>query len=216
MTILTSESRLVGSSTALLPRVNLLPPEIAEGRTVRRIQVGLGAALAVTVFAVGAAYVAATHSVTSATDELAVATATQSQLQSQVTKLQAQTAIYGQAEAARVQLATAMGDEVRFSQMLNDLSLTVPGNVWLKNLTYNSAATPTGGIGTMSVTATAFAHDDVASWLEAIAGVKAYANPYFANSTEGLLGTRQVVNFTATADVTSKALSNRYNKPAGG
>ena len=38
-----------------------------------------------------------------------------------------------------------MGDEVRYSQLLNDLSLSIPTNVWIKNLSYTSSAAPTAG-----------------------------------------------------------------------
>ena len=72
------------------------------------------------------------------------------------------------------------------------------------------------GIGTFTATGIGFSHDDVAVWLESIAGQKTYTNPYFSNSTEALLGTRKVVNFTSTASITSAALSNIYTKPAGG
>ncbi len=68
----------------------------------------------------------------------------------------------------------------------------------------------------MTFTGVGFAHDDVAVWLESLAKQKGYANPYFANSTEALIGTRKVVNFTSTTTLTSAALSGRYTAPAGG
>ena len=39
------------------------------------------------------------------------------------------------AAAAQALLVTAMGDEVRYSRFLNDLSLSVPGNVWIRTIT---------------------------------------------------------------------------------
>ena len=61
-----------------------------------------------------------------------------------------------------------------------------------------------------------FSHDDVAAWLESVAGLKTYDSPYFSNSTEALLGTRRTVNFTSTATVTHNAYSHRYDRPVGG
>lgn len=241
MTVLSSETRLIGSGTAVLPRVNLLPPEIAEKRAFRRVQLGLGAAVAASVGVIGLLVVSAGHSVSSAQDDLDAATARQAVLQKEVGKYRNVTAIYAAADAAQSQLSTAMGDEVRYSQLLNDLSLSVPSNVWLKNV--NIVTGPTAGtaapaagtaapvaaagtagtvpaaaanVGTFTVTGVGFDHDDVAVWLESIAGLKTYASPYFSDSTESLLGKRKVVNFTGNATITSSALSGRYTKPAGG
>ncbi len=119
-------------------------------------------------------------------------------------------------------LTQAMGEEVRWSRFMNDLSLTVPDNVWVKNVAFTQAPRrPAAGRSRardrhVTFTGVGFAHDDVAVWLEALAKQKGFANPYFANSTEALLGSRKTVNFTSTATLTSAALSGRYTAPAGG
>ena len=233
MTVLSSETRLIGSGTGLLPRVNLLPPEIAEKRQFRRIQTALGSAVLASVAVVGLLYVSAGHSVSSAQSDLDSANAQGSALQLEAAKYRNVTAVYAAADAAQQQLSVAMGDEVRYSQLLNDLSLTVPSNVWISNLAYTAgadgAAAPTAAttagaagapaapaaLGTFTVTGIGFEHDDVAQWLDAIAGLKTYDTPYFSTSTESLLGTRKIVTFTSTANVTDKARSNRYNKVGG-
>jgi Tfp pilus assembly protein PilN len=212
-------------SLSSLPRVNLLPPEIAEGRRMRRIQVGLGGAVLGAVGIVALLYVGATGSVSSAQSDLDAANARHSTLQAQTAKYRDVTAVYGQAAAAQAMLTQAMGQEVRYSQFLNDLSLTVPENIWLTNVTFaqtpptaaaGAAAAATPGIGTVTFSGIGFSHDDVAVWLESLAGQKGYTNPYFSSSTEALLGTRKTVNFTSTATLTSDAYSGRYSKPAGG
>jgi Tfp pilus assembly protein PilN len=211
-----------------LPRVNLLPPEIAESRRMRRIQMGLGSAVIGAVGIVALLYVAASSSVSSAQSSLDTATAQHTSLQAETAKYSQVTAIYGRAAAAQAMLTQAMGEEVRFSQFMNDLSLTVPESVWLKNVTFTqtvakaapgpATTTPltTPGIGSVTFTGVGFSHDDVAVWLESLASQKGYADPYFTNSTEALLGTRKTVNFTSTATLTSAAYSGRYTKPAGG
>jgi Tfp pilus assembly protein PilN len=210
-----------------LPRVNLLPPEIAETRRFRRIQMGLGGAVLGAVGIVALAYVAAMGSVSSAQEDLDTANARNAQLQTETAKYAGVTAIYARAAAAQAMLTQAMGEEVRFSQLLNDLSLSVPENVWLKEVTFNqnaanaapagSATTlSTSGIGTVTFTGVGFKHDDVAVWLESLAGQKGYADPYLSSSTEALLGTRKTVNFTSSASLTPAAYSGRYAKPAGG
>lgn len=223
MTVLTSETQLTWGTTATLPRVNLLPPEIAEKRAFRRIQFALGAAILGAVGVIALLYVGATSSVSHAQSDLSASQATNTQLQGQVAKYADVTAVYAAATAAQASLTSAMGDEVRYSQMLNDLSLTVPDNVWLATLGFTSApaTAPVGGvastsIGTLTATGTAFSHDDVAVLLESLMGLKTYANSYFTNSSESLLGKRKVVTYTVTADLTPAARSGRYAKPVGG
>jgi len=220
-----------GASVTLdsLPRVNLLPPEIAETRRFRRIQIGLGGAVLGAVGIVALLYVAAASCVSSAQTDFDTANAKHASLQTEAAKYSQVTAVYARAAAAQAMLTQAMGEEVRYSQFLNDLSLSVPENVWLKNITFaqtGAAATAVpaaganplnaAGIGTVTFTGVGFKHDDVAVWLESLASQKGYANPYFSSSTEALLGTRKTVNFTSTVSLTPAAYSGRYTKPAGG
>lgn len=231
MTVLTSESQVL-NGTRSLPRVNLLPPEIAEKRAFKRVQMGLGVAVLASVGVVGALYMSASSSVHSAQKALDDATQQQASLQQKVSSYNGVTQVYAAVDAAQTQLTQAMGDEVRYSLMLKDLSLSVPSNVWLTSITYSQkppatqsgaagatqAVLPNGTtpIGTASFVGVGFSHDDVATWLDALAGLKGYANPYFSNSTEALIGQRTTVNFMSSADLTSAAESSRYNKPVGG
>ena len=215
---LMTETRAVVSLDSL-PRVNLLPPEIAERRRFRRLQVGMGGALVGAVGVVALLYVSASSGVAGAQGELDAANARNTTLQAQTAKYSDVTAVYSRAAAAQAMLTQAMGEEVRYSQLLNDLSLSIPSNVWIKNLVFAQDPATTSGIGTLTVTGVGFSHDDVAVWLESLADQndgKTYADPYFSNSTETLLGTRRTVNFTSTATLTPQALSHRYDHPAGG
>ena len=212
----------VGTGHPVLPRGNLLPPEIGEAVRFRRIQMGLGGGLLATLGVVALLYVGAVSSVGEAETELAAATATGTQLQAENAKYAEVSAVYAAAAAAEAMLTQAMGEEVRYSQYLNDLSLTVPENVWVKNVTFAQAAVPPAlgstepGIGTVTFTGVGFSHDDVAVWLESLAKQKGYKDPYFSNSTEALIGTRKTVNFTSTVTLTPEALSGAYTAPAGG
>lgn len=205
-----------------LPRVNLLPPEIAETRRFRRIQMGLGGAVLGAVGIVALLYVAASSSVANAQTDLDAATTTHASLQAETAKYRDVTAVYARAAAAQAMLTQAMGEEVRYSQFLNDLSLSVPENVWIKNLAFTQGVAPAAvgsavpGIGTVTFSGVGFKHDDVAVWLESLASQKGYTNPYFTSSTEALLGTRKTVSFTSTATLTPAAYSGRYTKPIGG
>jgi len=152
--------------------------------------------------------------------------------------LQQQKAQYASDETLRRQLtgeqtmlSTAMANEIQWSHYLNDLTLRIPDNVWINQLTMTEGSGPAGssssaqspsttsvltpGVGTVNVTGVAFTHDDVATWLDSLAKEKGYANAYFSNSAEAFIGPRRVVNFTSSTTVTSNALSGRYTRPAG-
>lgn len=217
-----SVEQLVGSGLATLPRVNLLPPEIEERRRFRRIQLGLGAGVAATAGVVALLFVAATGSVNAANEELELANAENARLKAETATYADVQAVYAQAAAAEAMLTEAMGTEVRYSELMSNLSLSVPENVWLKSLVFTQAevAPAVGatepGIGTVTVSGVGFSHEDVAVWLESLAGQEDYTNPYFSSSTESLIGPRTVVDFTSTATVTPAALSGEYTAPAGG
>lgn len=215
-----------GTGLPALPRVNLLPPEIAETVRFRRIQLGLGGGLLAAVGVVALLYVGASGAVADASAEVETADVQNTALRAETAKFADVQAVYARAAAAEAMLTTAMGEEVRYSQYLNDLSLTVPENVWVKNVSFvqgpavaaagAAVGTPVPGIGTVTFTGVGFKQDDVAVWLDSLAKQKGYANPYFASSTKALLGNRSTVNFTSTVTMTDAALSRRYTTPQGG
>ena len=222
MALLTKKDEAVGTGLVTLPRVNLLPPEIEERKRFRRIQVGLGAGVLAAVGVVAAGVVLASASVSSANEELEAATAEGSRLQAETAKYADVTAVYEQSAAAQAMLAEAMGEEVRYSRFLSDLSLSVPENVWLTSLTFAQAPVEPAvgatepGVATLTVNGKGFSHEDVAMWLESLAAQKTYTDPHFSSSTEVLIGERKAVEFTSTATLTPASLSGRYTAPAGG
>lgn len=208
-------------------RVNLLPPEVLEVRRFRRVQYGLGGMVLAAVGIVVLLFVLALGGVSSAQKQVDATRTEQSQLQGQLTKLNGVRLAYSQVAAGQAQLQSALGGEVQMSHFLNDLSLTIPTNVWLTGLTYNltgpspqagaaaTGPTVTPGIGTLTATGSAFAHDDVAAWLVSLGRQKGYADPYFSDSTMSLSGARRIVTFTSTATITADALSHRYDRLPG-
>lgn len=224
-----STSTLTPARTAALPRVNLLPPEIAEAARLRKVKAGLGAVVVGAVAVVGLLYVQATGAVNHAQDQLSAAQAQTQQINSETAKYSDVPRVYAQVAAAQSQLEQAMGQEVRWSYYLNDLSLTIPPHVWLTQLqvTTNGATTasPAGsggttslttpGIGSVKFSGVAYAHNDVAAWLDALAKQKGYADAYFSKSEEDDKLSRPTVKFDSTVTVTSDALSGRYIQKAG-
>jgi Tfp pilus assembly protein PilN len=227
MSLATSSSKtLTGEET--FPRVNLLPPEIAAEAQFRRVRILLSLVVVGAVAVTGGLYVMASNQVASASQDLASAQATQTTLKTEAAKYADVPKVYAQVAAAQQQLTQAMGQEVRYSFVLNDLSLTLAqvNGVWLDNLTVTQAvdnpsssksALGNPSIGTITFTGKATKHTDVAAWLDALAKTPYYADPYLTNSAAGqTIGTTPIVTFNSQVALTSKALSNRYNPKAGG
>jgi Tfp pilus assembly protein PilN len=210
---------------ATLPQVNLLPPEIDEQRRFRRVQVGLGGAVLASLVVAGALFVAANNQVGDAQDELDANKVQGTQLDAQVAEYAEVPLVYGQVEAARAQLGQAMGQEVRWSYFLNDLSLKIPRHVWLDSMIVTATAPATvttgdqyaaAGVATIAFEGHGYRHNDVAAWLNALARQAGFTQPYFSDSTINPVGTEEdAVKFSSTVTVTDDALSNRYTEKAG-
>ena len=138
--------------------------------------------------------------------------------------------MYARKEAAEAMLVEAMGAEVRWSRLLDELSHEVPDRVFLTDLTYvqngtaQAGSAPTGGaassIGSVVVSGTAYSHRDVAVWLEALNAQEGHAGATLQSATERRLADldlpdRTVVDFTSSVSLTADALSDRYTRAGG-
>lgn len=218
-----------GMTTVPAPSVNLMPPEIAEAAKFRRFQLAMGGVVVIAAVVVGALYTSARHSASDAQGDLDSAQAQKAQIAQQVDQLKSVADTYQQVQQAKSLLAAAMGNEVRWSYYLEDMSLKIPDNVWLTSMsvtpgTTSSATTtsttgttpaaiaPPDQIATITFGGVALSHDDVAKWLTAIAAEKGWSDPYVTSITETTIGSRSVYDWQGTVDITSKALSDRYTQ----
>jgi Tfp pilus assembly protein PilN len=223
-----STQTVQSAGVAVMPRVNLLPPEIAEAQRLRQLQLVMGGAVVLTVVAVGGLYLHARSGVSDAQTSLDAAQAQQTTLQTKLSALSSVKQTYADVSAKQAMLGQAMGTEVRWSRTLNDLSFRIPSNVWLTGLTATEtaagdsstagsatstalpSATPTEG--TITFSGVAFKQDDVATWLNALGREHGFSDPSFSSSTENYIGSREVDNFNTSVSLTDKILSNRYTK----
>lgn len=213
-----------------MPRVNLLPPEIAQRAQFRRIQVGLAVAVLGVCGVVVGAYALELGAHHSADTKLQASRTTSTTLAAQQANYADVRPVYAAAEKTRTSMAAAMGGEVRTSVILNDISLLMPKHVWLSTLhldiTGAAAAAPTTGpgastgagaqVGSLTFGGKGFVHNDVAAWLDALATQKSIGSPYFGSSTvtaDPVQG--DSVTFSSTATLTTDALSQRYTAKAG-
>jgi Tfp pilus assembly protein PilN len=214
---------------ATLPRVNLLPPEIEQQRQFKKVQLGLGLGVVAALGVAGALVLSAGAQVNDAQNELDTQTAKNRTMQADAAKYADVPEVYAQVDAAKAQLNQAMGKEIRWSRFLNDLSVVTPGKVWLTTVTVAetvdpgpvAVAPPTGqawgsaNIGTITFEGKGYTHNDVASWLKALASEKGVADAYFTKSTQELIGSENSVTFNSQAVITEDLLSGRFTDKAG-
>jgi Tfp pilus assembly protein PilN len=201
-------------------QINLLPPEIAQRRRVRQITLALGAAglallaVLVLVFIVQAARLAGERG------HLDDVKRTNANLQRQISALQS-FAILQQTLRNKEQLLDKVtANEVRWSILLNDISVVIPSDVWLENFSGSvqapapgSPVVPGAPLGTIQMSGKSFTHLDVAKWLSRIAGVNEFAFPYLSLSAKSIEGTTEVVTFNSSVQLSQAAL--RQNQPGG-
>ena len=196
-------------------QINLLPPEIAQRRRARQITLALGAAglglvaLLIVVFLVQAARLSGERG------NLEDAKQQNTVLQRQIAGLQSFATLQQTLRTKEQLLDRLTAGEVRWSVLLNDISLVIPSEVWLSNLS-GSVQAPAPGtqattaqIGTIQVSGNTFTHLDVAKWLSRIAGVREFAFPYLSLSAKG----GAAVTFNSSMQLSQQAL--RRNQPGG-
>src|SRR3954463_13392792 len=131
-------SQLVG--VPVMPSVNLMPPEIAEAARFRRFQLAMGGAVVAAIAVVGLLYNHAHGSVATAQTQVDQAQSQHTALTNQLASLQSVQNVYSQVASKQSTLSQAMGDEIRWSSYLNDLSLRIPDKVWLTNVSASETA----------------------------------------------------------------------------
>jgi Tfp pilus assembly protein PilN len=217
------------STLATMPRVNLLPPEIAERQKVRQVQIGVVAGVAIVAVGVGALAVQGRGGVSKAKDDLAAAQATQTSLQGQLNKLQFVTQTGELRDSAEATLTQATATEIHWSDYLADISVQIPSTMWVTQMTFAENLTPGSlpspdaapqQVGSLSIAATSlsstqpqYVHNGVAAWLDAASKEKGFASPWFSNAQEAFIGSTKVSNFTSTVNLTSDALTKRCAQP---
>lgn len=213
-------------------RADLLPPQVAMLEQVRKAK-RIAASMVTAAVAVNAGlWVMAELDANSAQQQLAQVEAETAQLNVQMAQYAQVPKVFAAAALAQESLAAAMGREVRWAFLLNQLSFSTPPGVTLLSITgqvyepAGSTGTETGtdssgnpalpvisNVGSMTFSGTAISFDSVASWLDSLEKIKDYTYPFLtdASAEEGTN-----VKFTSSARLTDLALSGRYStKPEG-
>ena len=221
-------STLVRTDLAALPRVNLLPPEIAEAQRFRRVQLGLGGAVVAALAVVGVLYAGAMSDASSAEEELEQTQAKSVALKSEERRYADVPAVAKALEDAEKRSADALGEEILWSNVMNDVGLMMPARVWFTNfsatqmLTSGGQAAPAAGvasvlpagIGQIKIEGVAYGHKDVAALLDALGKQEGQQDPYFTASKRDVGSTlpRSTVNFSVQTTLTDGLFSRRFRE----
>ena len=126
-------------------------------------------------------------------------------------------------QAAGAARERAMSQDVLWYGFLSDLSVITPKGITLNTLQASTDKATTSkdplvpaGLGTVTFTGTAEHVPDVAAWLDAVAHIHGVDGSTLQTITRGDApgGKGGGLNFTTTVQVTSKALTHRYDRKA--
>ena len=201
-------------------QINLLPSDIAERRRARQITLLLGAGVLGLVALLVLVYVLQAARLSGARGDLEAQERANSRLERHVNQLQGFAQLQATLRTKEQLLGQLTVNEVRWSLLLNNISLVIPSDVWLTNFSgsVQAAATAPGSttapVGTIQVSGQTFTHLDVARWLSRLAGVDEFLFPYLSLSSKSDSDTLQtLVDFNSSVQLDQDAL--RRNQPGG-
>ena len=204
-------------------RINLLPGEIRERQRVRRRGGAVAVVGVLVLAALGAFYFLQQVRLNDLKQDLAAQEAENDRLRGEIAELQEFDQQQRELAASQDLLNTLLADEVRWSGVLRDISLVIPGQTWLTTLnaqitqeaeaTTQPAEGPSGLIGQISFNGFGLSHRAVALWLTRLEDVEGFANPWVSTSQKTEIGLQEVVQFTSTTDLSEQVLAR---SPGGG
>ncbi len=206
------------TSVATLPKVNLLPPEIGERKKLQLVQAGAVAAVVLAAGIVGYMYHSGQSGVSTAKHDAATATTQNATLVRQLATYSDVRKTASELAAAQAMQQQVFSTRITWSHYLEDFSLILPKSTWLTNVNFTESLLPasianasqaTDPVGTVSWQGYAMKWNDLADWLDSLAPEQGVGSVYFSKAQEAYLPntTTKVINFTANAEITSKAVT---------
>ena len=227
---------LTPTRLAAMPRVNLLPPEIAEAARLKRLKSILLVLLVAVTGLVVLGFLMVSGQIGAAEDDLAAVEAEGTALQAEVASYAEVPEVYGAVRTAQTNLVTASAPEIRWSFYLNDLSLTIPSTSRIVSMTAvnqlaavqvtGATAEGTAGVtplGATSVGSVAFSSrttdlDAIAAWLQSLARQDGYIEPTVESAVKADL-TDTVGDYydvESSTQMSAEAISGRFAEIANG
>ena len=207
-----------------MSQVNLLPPELrARQKTKQQTTLIVGGGIALIVLLLGFWFLQS-QKLSGINDDIAAQNLTNAGLQTQIQQLQEFQQLQEQAAAQQALLTTAYAGEVSFSQMLMDVSLTIPSDAYLTSFNATLTApvagavttTPTTGfVGSFTASGAADGFESLASWLTRLESVKGWVNPWLSSATETVANSG-LYTFSSGVDLSDDLLTARGREGQSG
>lgn len=208
-------------------RADLMPRTVIERtRATRGKRVAIGI-VAGTFAAVCGLWFLAELGTAEAQEELVVAQSQSAEVQAELAPYRDVPVAFNAADTAAEALNAAMGREVKWSFLLNQLSFSTPSGVTLDSVLgqigtvaatsdqASSALPVTSPVGTMTFAGKAESFGKVGAWLDSLDSLEDYAFPFLstASTDNGDQGFEPSVDFSSNAELTEEAWSGRYGTP---
>lgn len=203
-----------------LARVNLLPPEILDGRRLKRAQGFMAAGVVGVVAVLGGGYYLAQADSAKAAQELVVEQQRTTVLQAEAAQFAQVPAILASVDRAETALTTAMATDIEWYRYLAQIGLSAPETVWFQTMSFTALPpatvsadplAPVDSVAQISTTGRALAYVDVSAWLDSLDSIP---NSDYVAFTDATLDTESLaqpfVSFTTSSQVAAEALSDRY------
>ncbi len=176
--------------------INLLPPEIQQRRRAKRITALFLLVLAVLIVFMLFTYGAISYRVYQQEKLVAQQKRENVELTTEISQLKAYEA--KQTELQRMENAVnrALAGKIMWSRIMNELSMVIPSDVWLIDLTGD-------GIAGVSLKGYTFDHPAVAKWMVRQKEIKELARIGLQYSKKAEVEKQNVIEFTTTAQFAS-------------
>ncbi|MGH2711818.1 MAG: PilN domain-containing protein [Actinomycetota bacterium] len=203
-------------------KINLLPPEVGERQKLRRRTVMSIVIGVVVVGLIGGFFFLQVVRLSGVEEDIDTQEASNAALRAQIAELQDVASLEQEIATTRQLLSTLLQDRILWSGVLRDISLVIPGELWLDGLTgqvgtavtsgdvATTAPTTTEGlVGQIAFTGFAFDHREVAEWLSRLEDIRGFINPWLSSSTKSEIAATSVVQFVSSVDLSDQALARR-------
>lgn len=199
-------------------KVNLLPREIEERRTARRVTTFSILGVVVVIALLAGLYVLKLGEVRDAEEEREQVRAEIARLEAQVAELEQFRRLADELEARNALLAFSMSPEVSFARVLNDLSLSFPTSSSLRTLTatlQDPTASPGGAEPSIVfVEFGGYSVERYAPGVETVVvefdRVTTFFNAFVATAQQEEIEDTQVTGFSGSVQLSEDARTGRY------
>ncbi|MBI4259251.1 MAG: hypothetical protein HY658_01675 [Actinobacteria bacterium] len=197
-----------------MSQVNLLPRELRERQRIRRQTFLAGAGGAALVLLVLAFYFLQVVRLGEVEDQLADQRAENAQLEQEIASLRQFEELRQRLDVQRALVGRILQNEVSWSGVLRDISLVIPRDMWLTDMTGavtaptvggETAAETTGLIGSIQFNGVSFDTPTLALWLTVLEEPRGWVNAWLSTASKGKIGTAEVVTFSSSVDLTPDA-----------